>query len=77
MLQQNFSGKVDAMNFHSGEMWSWAPYNHRTRVCLTLKQVSSQRNSANILTAEKDYCTGKLLPIILFLSFITGLSEQW
>lgn len=77
MLQQKFSVKGDAVSFHSGEIWSWAPYNHSTRVYLTLKWTSSQRNSANILTAEKDYCTGKVLPIILFLSFIIGLSEQW
>lgn len=36
-----------------------------------------QRNSAKITAAEKDYCIGKLLPIILFLSFIIGFSEQW
>lgn len=77
MLQQDFSVKVDAVNFHNGEIWSWAPYSHSTWVYLTLKRASSQRNSANILTVEKDYCTGKLLPIILFLSFIIGLSGQW
>lgn len=77
MLQQNFSVKVDAVNFHSGEIWLWASYSHSTQVYLTLKWASSLRNSANILTAEKDYCTGKLLPVILFLLFIIGLSEQW
>lgn len=48
--------------------------------CLGLPDIATsqhQRNSAKILTAEKDYCIGKLLPIILFLSFIIGLSEQW
>lgn len=77
MLQQNFSVTVDAVDFHSGQIWSRSPHNHNSWVYLTLKRARSQKNYANNLTAGKDYCTGKLLPIILFLSFVIGLSEQW
>ena len=71
MLQLDFSVKVDAMNFYSGGNMVMSSTQSQYLDLPGIAASQHQRNSAKITAAEKD-CIGKLLPIILFLSFIIG-----
>lgn len=74
MFQQNFSVRVYKLLEWGNMVMSSTQSKYLGLPDFAAKQ--HRRNSAKILTAEKDYCIGKLLPIILFLSFIIELSEK-